>query len=79
MDKNSLFRKSSVDRISSPEQLSDYLKVTNPAGWIILAAVALLLIGFFVWVCAGTIKTEITSENGTVSAEEISPIELLFE
>ena len=44
-----LFRKESVERVSSPEQLSDYLHVTSPAIWIVLAAVILLLASLFVW------------------------------
>lgn len=28
-----IFRKKSVERMSSPEQLNDYIKVTNPGVW----------------------------------------------
>lgn len=35
---NPIFRKKSLDRISSPEALDDYLHVTTPAVWMILAA-----------------------------------------
>lgn len=28
--KQTVFRKKTMDRISSPEQLTDYLRVTNP-------------------------------------------------
>ena len=45
----SLFRKESVERVSSPEQLSDYLHVTSPAIWVVLAAVILQLVSLFVW------------------------------
>ena len=44
-----LFRKESVERVSSPEQLSDYLHVTSPAIWVVLAAVVLLLASLFIW------------------------------
>ena len=44
-----LFRKESMERVSSPEALQDYLHVTSPAIWAVLAAVVLLLIGLFVW------------------------------
>ena len=49
MEQQQLFRKESVERVSSPEQLSDYLHVTSPAIWVVLAAVILLLAGLFVW------------------------------
>ena len=46
---NQIFRKKSLDQISSPEQLNDYLRVTNPAVWLVLAAVILLLVGVLLW------------------------------
>lgn len=56
-EQNTLFRKKTIDRISSPEDLTDYLKVTNPGIWVILLAVIVLLAGIFVWSCAGTLET----------------------
>ena len=44
-----LFRKESMERVSSPEILRDYLHVTSPAIWVVLAAVILLLASLFVW------------------------------
>ena len=49
MEKASLFRKASMERIQSPEQLNDYLRVTNPTVWVLLAAVIVLLAGMLVW------------------------------
>ena len=46
---NGIFREKSMDYISSPEQLNDYLKVTKPSVWVVLFAVILLLAGIFVW------------------------------
>lgn len=48
-----------MKRISSPEQLTDYLRVTNPGIWVVLAAVLALLVGFFVWMSVGTIETTV--------------------
>ena len=44
-----LFRKETMERVSSPEQLRDYLHVTSPAIWVVLAAVILILASLFVW------------------------------
>ncbi len=44
-----LYREKSLERISSPEQLNDYLKVTRPAVWAVLAAIILLLVGALIW------------------------------
>ncbi len=46
---NPIFRKKSVERISSPEQLNDYLHVTNLSVWLLLIAVAILLVGLLIW------------------------------
>ena len=53
----SLFRKKSVDRISAPEQLNDYLRVTSPTVWVILLAVVLLLAGLLIWSSAAVVES----------------------
>ena len=45
----SLFRKESLKRVSSPEQLSDYLHVTSPASWIVFGAAILLIASLLIW------------------------------
>lgn len=57
--KDQLFRKKSLQRISSPEELNDYVKVANPGVWMALGAIALLLIGFIVWGVFGKIEASI--------------------
>lgn len=52
-----VFRKETLERISSPEQLTDYLRITNPGVWVILTAVILLLAGLFAWSMIGTLET----------------------
>ena len=39
-----LFNKSSMERISSPEKLNDYIQVANPSIWLILGAAIVLLV-----------------------------------
>ena len=48
-NKENIFRKSSLERMSSPEKLNDYIKVSNPSIWIILITLAVILISVFVW------------------------------
>lgn len=55
-----LFRKSSIERVSSPEQLNDYIRVTNAGVWLVLAAVIVLLIGACVWGIFGRLDTTIS-------------------
>ena len=52
-----LYRQKSIDRISSPEQLNDYLRVTNVSVWVILAAIIILLAGMLLWSATATIES----------------------
>lgn len=54
-NKENIFRKSSLERVSSPEQLNEYIKITNPSLIAILAAVFLILFGSSFWVFSGSI------------------------
>lgn len=49
MEQTSLFRKNSMESLSSPEQLTDYLHVTTPTVWVVMAAIILLLVGMLIW------------------------------
>ena len=55
-----IYREKSLERISSPEQLTDYLRVTNPATWSILAAVITLLAGLLVWASCTPLETTVS-------------------
>lgn len=66
MSNGTLFRKSSLDSISSPEQLNDYIKVSNPSVWLVLAALFVLLAAVFVWGFTGSLPTTVAAQ-GVVS------------
>lgn len=67
---NNIFREKSLERVSSPEALNDYIRVTTPSVWIVLAATVLLLVGMLAWSIFGTVKVH--NEDG--STQEIAPI-----
>ena len=54
-----IFRKKAMNRISSPEDLTSYMRVTSPGMWVILAAVIILLAGLFAWAAVGTLETTV--------------------
>ena len=54
-----LFREKSMEKISSPEDLHDYMRVTSPRLWMLLAAIALLLAGFIVYASTATMENTI--------------------
>lgn len=64
---SSVFRKSSIEKVSSPEQLNDYIKVSNPSVWMVLIATIILLIGVVVWGIFGTLTT--TQDTVAVAQE----------
>ena len=67
---NGLFRQKSIDKVSSPEKLDDYIRVTTPSVWIALVAMAVLLIGVIVWGCFG----ELTVHEADGTVKTIAPI-----
>ena len=58
--RQAIYRESSLEKISSPDQLDQYLKVTTPAVWILLAAVLLLLGAVFWWSAHTSITSKVT-------------------
>ena len=56
-----LFRQKSLDKVSSPEQMNDYIRVTGPGVWLVLAAVIALLAGLIVWSALGRLETTVTA------------------
>ena len=56
-------------RISSPEQLNDYLKVTNPKIWMLFVAVLLLVGGLLLWSSFTTIESYATGTARAVGGE----------
>ena len=69
----SIFRQKSIDRISSPEQLHDYIKVSSPGAWLVLVAIIVFLVGALVWAVNGSITI-----NTDTGSKVIAPIELLL-
>lgn len=60
---NEIFRKKSMDRVNSPEQLNDYIRVANPGVWMVLAAIVILLIGVCVWGIFGHLDTQLDTSG----------------
>ena len=67
MSEKRIYREKNLTRISSPEQLNDYLKITRPAVWAVLAAVILLLVGILIWGSSAYIGSSV---NGIAKVSE---------
>ena len=63
-----IFRKKSLDKVKSPENLDDYIRVSNPGVWLLLVSVIILLAGACVWGIFGhidsTVEASVRAENG---------------
>ncbi|MGX8685407.1 MAG: hypothetical protein ACSW73_01120 [Spirochaetales bacterium] len=67
MENKKIFREKSLERISSPDKINDYIKTTTPGIWIVLIAVLLILAGAIVWSVFGRITVNTPSGSKTVA------------
>lgn len=77
MAERSIFRKAALDRLSSPEQLDRLMQVTDPRGWIALAALCLVMVFVGVWSVIGRLPTTIGGSGIILSAAGIREVESL--
>ena len=78
-----IFRKKSLDRVKSPDNLDEYIRVTNPGIWLLLVSIIVLLAGACVWAAFGrvdsTVAAHVRAEDGAavcyVSAEDLSSVQ----
>jgi HlyD family secretion protein len=54
-----VFRKVSLDRLSSPEQLDQLMQVTDARGWIILSALGVVLVTAVLWGFLGSVSQDV--------------------
>jgi HlyD family secretion protein len=58
-----LFRKSALEKLSSPEQLDVMMQVTSPKGWLALIGISLLLAFGAVWSVVGRIPIRVDGDG----------------
>ena len=56
-------------KIKSPDQLNNYIRITSPGVWIVLSAMLVLLAGFFVWLFTGQLEIIFSSKIFTSGSE----------
>lgn len=74
--KDSLFRRTALERLSSPEELDQLIQVTTPAGWLSLAALVLLLIAGVVWARFGTIRGTAAADGILLRGDRIETVQV---
>lgn len=60
---NQIFRKVSLERLSSPEQLDQLMQVTTPRAWTALIGVGLLIACAVLWGVYGSIPTKVVGQG----------------
>lgn len=58
-----LFRKQSLERLSSPERLDQLLEIVNRRSWIPLSTLAILILGVIIWSVLGKIPTHVEGKG----------------
>ncbi len=59
-----VFREKNLEKLSAPEDLNDYIRVTTPSVWLVMLALVLILVGFIAWSILGTV--EVTNVRGQI-------------
>lgn len=67
---NPILSNNSNKKVSSPEQLNDYIKISNVGVWMLLGVLIVFLASVFVWGVFGSLKTTVNTvgvcENGSI-------------
>ena len=64
-------------RISSPEQVDDYIRVTTPGMWLLVAAMLMLLCALILWGLTTKIELRTMDQNGQAMTENVTPASFL--
>src|SRR5258708_22526026 len=70
-----LFRKSSLDRLASPEQLDQLMQVTTPRGWLAALGLCALMLVVGAWGVFGSIPTTIPSQGILIRGSGIQTVQ----
>ena len=73
----SIFRQKSLARISSPEEIDNYIRVTRPSLWLALGVIILLLAALILWSVTARIEATMVVDGQTVT-EQIAPVSFLI-
>lgn len=64
-----IFRKSALEKLSTPEKLDQLIKITSPRAWIALLTIAIAIGTTVVWGFAGRVKTKIDTTGILLGGE----------
>ena len=62
-ERTSIFRETALERLSSPEQLDQLMRITSPRSWMMLVTIAILLALALAWGFIGRVPTTTSGEG----------------
>lgn len=65
-----LFRKESLERLSSPEQLDQLMQIVSLKSWLPLGTLGVLVVGGLIWSIVGRIPITVTGEGLLVQSSD---------
>lgn len=69
-----IYRKTALDKISSPEQLDKSLKITSPLSWLVLIGVTLIVVVGVIWSFTGSLAETITLKGVLVEPNGVCSV-----
>ena len=69
-----IYRKTALDKISSPEQLDKTLKITSPLSWLVLIGITLIVVVGVIWSFTGSMAETITLEGVLVEPNGVCSV-----
>lgn len=73
--KRTIFRRAAIERLASPEQLDQLVRITTPKGWLALVALSVLLVAVLVWAFVGTISEKVYGHGILLRAGGVVDVE----
>lgn len=73
--KRSLFRKESLERLSSPERLDQLMRVIGPNSWLPLTSLCFLIVIATIWSIYGRIPITIQGRGVLIYPQQVVPIQ----
>ena len=71
MDASKIFRKVALERMSSPEQLDQLLRVTTPRRWLALLSLIAILVAAVAWGYLGELTTRVSGQGVLIRTGEV--------
>lgn len=75
---SAIFRKTALDRLSSPEQLDTLMRVTSPLGWLALVTIGVTLFVVGVWSVFGAIPELVQGQCVLLRGERVYEVKAPF-